>query len=396
MKVAVLGGGSFSTPRLVRCLAARRDTGPLTLVLAGRTAARLEAVGRASAILAEGSRVRVETALAADGGRPSWLEGCAAVLVQVRAGGYEARRYDETFPLEFGLCGDEGLGPGGLAAAWRAWPVLRSILRDAAALCPGARILLLTSPIGLLARLAGLAFPALRLHGICELPFTTLRAAAGAEGLDWREVDWQYLGINHIGWLYGMRAPDGRALRAGRPLPLKYLRLRDSSEAVLAEQRAAPGARAAELSALARRAIDIYARGTRSDIEEALAMRTADWYDAAAGPMIAYLAGGDAGAVFFLSAAQGLWRPEFAPGDVLEIPHAPACGSLVPRPNPVAPPAEIVEALQRLLRYERAAAAAVLERDPAAIEHALSLHPWVPPSVPVRDLAARVCGGPVI
>jgi 6-phospho-beta-glucosidase len=322
------------------------------------------------------------------------LAGADVVIVQVRVGGYEGRRYDETFPLEFDLCGDEGLGPGGLAAAWRTWPVLRDILQDANSVCPGACVLLLTSPVGLLVRLARIQFPALNLVGVCELPFTTLCGAARTEGLHWTELDWQYIGVNHIGWLYAMRTPLGSVLESGRPLALRYVRLQDFKAEVLAQQKARPGARAAELAALARRVLDTYAQGTREEIGRALLIRPADWYDAAVGPLIAVQAEGEARAIFFLSVPQRQWRPEFAPDDVLEIPHVAARRCLAPRSNSAEPPGEIVERLLGLLCYERAAARAVLSRDRSGVEHALSLHPWVPGSVSISALASRVCAAP--
>jgi alpha-galactosidase/6-phospho-beta-glucosidase family protein len=46
------------------------------------------------------------------------------------------------------------------------------------------------------------------------------------------------------------------------------------------------------------------------------------------------------------------------------------------------------------LCYERAAARAVLSRDRSGVEHALSLHPWVPGSVSISALASRVCAAP--
>ncbi len=391
MKVVVLGASSFSTPHLVRYLASRDDTVPLTIVLAGRTPERVGAVGRAARILAEGSAVGIETASAAPGERRSCLAGANVVLIQVRVGGYEGRQYDESFPLEFDLCGDEGLGAGGLAAAWRTWPVLQGILCDLNIVCPSANILLLTSPLGLLVRMAQTEFPSLKVAGVCELPFTTVCGIARTEGLRWPELQWQYIGVNHIGWLYGVRTPRGPVPRSGQPVPLKYLRLEDAKADVLAEQKARPGARAAELAALVRPVLDTYARGAREEIERALLVRRADWYDAAVGPLIAAQAGGGAEAVFFLSVAQGHWSSDFARDDVLEIPHVSTGGGLAPRSNALEPPPASVERLLSLSRYERAAAQAVRSRDRRGIEHALTLHPWVSDSVAVNVLASRVC-----
>ncbi len=364
MKIVVLGANSISTPWLVRYLAGRADAAPITLVLAGRRPQRLDAIARASRVLAEGSAVSIETAGAA------CLNGADAVLIQFRVGGYAARRFDETFPLQFDLCGDEGLGAGGLAAAWRSWPVLRDILSDVSRFCPSARVILLTSPLTTLAKVSRLAFPELDVTGVCELPFTTLSQVAANRGLAWDALDWDYLGINHIGWLLLSDVP---------PVPLKYLRLHYNRPEILAEQKSRPGARADELAALESPVLECYARGNREGIERAMLARPADWYDAAVGPLLSFYAGGGAYIPFFLSQPIGN-------GDVLELPHLAIDGHLKARPSSATPPPGIVQTLGGFLRYERAAACAVLKRDPAAIEHALSIHL-------VRCSAARRCTG---
>src|SRR4051812_811323 len=93
------------------------------------------------------------------GGLAGALAGSHAVLIQIRPGGYAGRQFDETFPLSRGVPGDEGLGPGGLSAAWRGWPVIREVLACVRAVAPNACTILLTSPGSLLIRLAAGEFP---------------------------------------------------------------------------------------------------------------------------------------------------------------------------------------------------------------------------------------------
>jgi 6-phospho-beta-glucosidase len=386
MTIAVLGAGSISTPHLVRYLAQREGLVPTTIVLAGRTARRLAAVARAARILAEGSSVKIESVLAAGGDWRPCLAGADIVLVQVRVGGYDARRYDETFPLDFDLCGDEGLGPGGLAAAWRTWPELARILSDVRAVCPGSEVLLLTSPVSLLVRIARAKFPGVKLAGICELPFTTLREIARRQGSRWEELEWDYLGINHIGWLYGVGTPDRPARET---VPLKYLRLEDAQQAILACQKARPGHRARELAALTPLALEAYAAGGRNEIVRALATRPADWYEAAVGPFVAHRVGLAEKIPFFLSVPQAGWHAEFEADDILEIPHV-ASSELTPRPAVHMAPSDMKNRLLRFVEYERAAARAVAARDRIGIAEALALHPWVPGDAPVAALAARI------
>src|SRR5207253_409301 len=104
------------------------------------------------------------------------LEHADLVLVQIRNGGYAARAFDETFPLTYGVAGDEALGPGGLSAGIRNWKAIEPALDQISRFSPNALVLMMSSPVGLLVRASMQRFPNLRLAGICELPWTTLIA----------------------------------------------------------------------------------------------------------------------------------------------------------------------------------------------------------------------------
>lgn len=120
-RLAVLGGSSVATPELVAVLARfPTQSPPLEVMLHGRSPEKLELVGRVCARVAaqrEGLDVRWTGDLA------EALDRAGIVLLQVRVGGYKARAFDETFPREFGIPGDETLGPGGFANALRTVPV---------------------------------------------------------------------------------------------------------------------------------------------------------------------------------------------------------------------------------------------------------------------------------
>src|SRR3970282_1285767 len=51
-------------------------------------------------------------------------EGAYFVLNQIRVGGYAARAFDEMFPRELGLPGEETVGPGGFSLTARTIPVV--------------------------------------------------------------------------------------------------------------------------------------------------------------------------------------------------------------------------------------------------------------------------------
>jgi 6-phospho-beta-glucosidase len=95
-----------------------RRAGVLTvdkLVLQDISPDRLDVVGAlARRILAkQGFPGRLVTTTSLE----SAVDGAAAVLVQLRVGGQQARLVDETLPGRFGLLGQETTGPGGFVTA---------------------------------------------------------------------------------------------------------------------------------------------------------------------------------------------------------------------------------------------------------------------------------------
>src|SRR5579884_206119 len=112
MKLVIIGGSAFSTPGLIRFLDSNKGSGRIQVVLSSRSIGRLEAVKRAS-ILAVARDIQIELKELNQKMWPRILEGTDCVLIQIRVGGYEGRYFDESFPHRYGVCGDEGLGPGG-------------------------------------------------------------------------------------------------------------------------------------------------------------------------------------------------------------------------------------------------------------------------------------------
>ncbi|HKE37315.1 MAG TPA: hypothetical protein VKB39_07780, partial [Candidatus Baltobacteraceae bacterium] len=146
MNLVVVGAGSLSTPHLFAAPELTACAKSLRTTLIGRHAEKTAAI--ATAIRALNPAFELEIANV-DGDLSSTFAQADLIIVQARYGGYTARRHDETFPLEFGIPGDEGLGPGGLANAWRSWPQLSQLLRRVVDAQPDVNILLLTAPLGI-------------------------------------------------------------------------------------------------------------------------------------------------------------------------------------------------------------------------------------------------------
>jgi 6-phospho-beta-glucosidase len=122
MKMVIIGGSSFSTPGLLNFLDSNGTPRGMEVVLASRSRERLAAVKRAAHFLARGN-LEIKTETTESNNWSEILDGAEIVVIQIRVGGFDGRLFDETFPNRYGLCGDEGLGAGGVSAGWGSWPV---------------------------------------------------------------------------------------------------------------------------------------------------------------------------------------------------------------------------------------------------------------------------------
>jgi 6-phospho-beta-glucosidase len=406
MKVAIVGGSAPSTPHLVLAAAIQPLLEDLEIVLVGTSYERACAVERAMRVLRPRSNVRAS--------RPCELarcvEGAEIVVLQPRFGGAVARAYDEAFPQRFGIPGDEGLGPGGLAAAWRGWPQLERVLEAVERGAPNARVLLLTAPLGILTRCAFQRRPSVALTGICELPYATLldvRAATGTNG----DLTFEYAGVNHLGWFdviasggtnliaayartrCGNGFPQRALLESRGALPLKYQRLAHEREAVVSDQGA--NSRAAAVAAIAEQSIGVFQTGDGTAIRAQLARRPAPWYDLAVAPYVAATTKRDWAVPFFFTTCNDGYLPALPNDDVLEVPHVRSGGRWCALRRDAPPPDWIERELRALVEFERVAAYAVWARDERMLKAALEAHPWVAPNQ-VCGLAEAIVAGEAV
>ena len=368
MRVVVIGGSGASTPELADALVAWPDAGerrpPIDLVLQGRSAEKLELV--ASACRARlGADVRT-IGVVAEGDLDRALDGADVVLVQVRAGGYDARAFDESFPREFGFPGEETMGPGGFADAIRTVPVLAPIWDRIAAVAPDALVVNLTNPSGIVTTAMRRAVPT-RVISICDAPVTFIDGIAKATGTAPEDVRSQYVGMNHAGFWVG---PDFETMAAALPaasgidredierlgaLPLAYLRFYLHPDRQLAAQLGATETRAQALKRLEAEMLDQYASGVA--VREQ-ARRGALWYAVSIVPLLdAFAHGGDATMILGLPNGGAVpWAPADA---IVERPAFLRQGGGLDSLPPVELTAPAAELLARHAAYETLAATAL-------------------------------------
>jgi len=401
VKIAVIGGGSTYTPELMEGLVLRRKELALDeVVLHDIDPTRLGPVAgfcrrMAAHLGAPDLHVRDTLDL------PEALTGAAFVVVQVRVGGQKARHLDETLPLRHGCIGQETTGAGGFGKAMRTIPVLLEIANAVRQHAPGAWWINFTNPSGLvteaLARHGGV-----RVVGLCNIPMEMRIQAAGLLGAPVEEVLLDYVGLNHLGFVRGVRwqgrdhLPDllaslaefqgpanlpgieipGDVVAALRAIPSGYLRYYYCTEEVLAELQHAPKSRAEVVMDLEEQLFGIYRDPAAFRKPDLLQQRGGAWYSRVAVDVMAALLS-PVPAIHVVNTRNGDTIPGLPRDASVEVP----CRISAHGVEPLALERPVPEAMMGLIgqvkAYERLAIEAAVQRSRRAALLALMAHPLV-------------------
>ncbi|MFE2135911.1 6-phospho-beta-glucosidase [Streptomyces sp. NPDC059466] len=203
MKLTILGGGGFRVPLVYGALLGDRAEGRVTrVVLHDVDAARLTAVARVLAEQAAGDPDAPEVSFTTD--LDDALRGADFVFSAIRVGGLEGRAADERVALDEDVLGQETVGAGGIAYGLRTVPVAVDIARRVARLAPDAWVINFTNPAGLVTEAMSRHLGD-RVIGICDSPVGLGRRIATVLGANPREAFIDYVGLNHLGWVRGLR-----------------------------------------------------------------------------------------------------------------------------------------------------------------------------------------------
>jgi len=132
------------------------------------------------------------------------IEGADYVFCAIRVGQLEGRVVDESVPLGLGVLGQETTGPGGICFALRTIPVMVALAQTIAERAPAAWLINFTNPAGMVTEAVQQVLGE-RAVGICDSPSGLCRRVAGALGREPGELWFDYFGLNHLGWLKGVR-----------------------------------------------------------------------------------------------------------------------------------------------------------------------------------------------
>ncbi|MDH6135806.1 6-phospho-beta-glucosidase [Kitasatospora sp. MAA4] len=402
LKLSIVGGGSTYTPELIDGFARLRDTLPIAeLVLIDPAAERLELIGAlARRIFAkQGHPAKVTTTTDVDAG----VQGAHAVLLQLRVGGQAARNQDETWPLECGCVGQETTGAGGLAKALRTVPVVLDIAERVRRANPEAWIVDFTNPVGIVTR--ALQSAGHKAVGLCNVAIGFQRKFARHLGVAPELIRLDHVGLNHLTWERGVTLLDAPGASTGRevlpellagfgqeisedlllPLPVirrlgvvpsYYLRYFYQHDQVVEELKV-KGSRAAEVSAIEKQLLELYADPTLDTKPELLAKRGGAFYSEAAVNLIASLLGTDGGTSVQVVNTRNDGVLPFLPDDaVIEVPAEVDADGVRPLPQrPVEP--LYAGLIAGVTAYEQLALEAALKGGRDRVFDALLAHPLV-------------------
>jgi 6-phospho-beta-glucosidase len=204
LKVAIIGAGSTYTPELMEGIILRRASLPVTeLVLMDIDKPKLEIVGGLCKRMIEKAELNIEFSLTLE--LENALCGADFVLSQIRVGKLPCRILDEKIPLKYGLIGQETTGIGGFFKALRTIPVMLQIAKEMERLCPDAWLINFSNPSGIVAE-ALQKYSTIKTLGLCNVPINMF---AGVEqALGEKDLDIQYVGLNHLSYITGIRKGD--------------------------------------------------------------------------------------------------------------------------------------------------------------------------------------------
>ncbi|MEU9848449.1 6-phospho-beta-glucosidase [Streptomyces sp. NPDC047985] len=207
MKLTILGGGGFRVPLVHRALLADHAEGGVSSVTLHDTDAdRLTAVARV--LREQAADVPDAPVVTATTELDEALRGADFVFSAIRVGGLAGRAADERVALDEGVLGQETVGAGGIAYGLRTVPVAVDLAERIARLAPDAWVINFTNPAGLVTE-AMARHLGDRVIGICDSPVGLGRRLARVLGADPDRAWVDYVGLNHLGWVRGLRV-DGR------------------------------------------------------------------------------------------------------------------------------------------------------------------------------------------
>jgi len=211
VKLAIIGGGSVRTPRLIPTLVQRAERlGLRELWLMDIQAEKLDLIGGICQTMAQQLNASFDIRFTTDALEA--ISDADHVITSIRPAYESGRAIDERICFEHGVLGQETTGAAGFAMAMRSAPAILEYARLVEAHGkPGAWVFNFTNPAGLVAQVlhdAGIR----RIVGICDSANKAQHAVSRYMKIPMNRLQHDVYGLNHLSWTRSVVAdadPDG-------------------------------------------------------------------------------------------------------------------------------------------------------------------------------------------
>ncbi|MGI6258529.1 MAG: hypothetical protein ACOYKC_01575 [Anaerolineaceae bacterium] len=391
IKITLLGGSALASPLLIESFLKHSPKQSYEFVFQGRSLDKLKAVLK----LSKGFHSlypETDISMRMSTDPIDALEGADFVINQIRVGGLKGRLHDESFPPTLGIPGEESVGPGSFLNAVRSFPPALSYARTCEKYCPNCTWINLTNPSSMV-QYALEKFTTLKVIGICDMPEGLLIDLGNHLGIDWKELEYDWGGMNHLGWLCGLRH-DGKDLfphlmeelelikgltvepdliRAIGAIPANYLKyyLHPEKHLFTGKKRH----RAEELMDINNDMLETMQVWQPGDPLAFLQARNANWYDWIVAPLLYLLAEKESGELILSVPNEGSY-PTLPHDAIIEVPAQIKNGEIIAL-RPASLPPLALSLLERVSAYERQASEAIVLGNKKLALQALLMNPMI-------------------
>ncbi|MEA4813202.1 MAG: hypothetical protein VB108_11640 [Anaerolineaceae bacterium] len=391
IKVCILGGSALATPLLIRSMKMLKVRANYQIVFQGRNLQKLEAVQRLSQGFIQNLGIKdIGVSISTDSAQA--LDGADYVINQIRVGGLKARQFDESFPVEIGIPGEESIGPGSFSNALRSLSTIMDYCHACEQYAPDAVWINLSNPSSML-QYAIQEYTQIKCIGVCDMPENLLNQVALFLDSSVKKLEFEWGGMNHLGWLCKVSingepqlprilegleknnflnvAPD--LTRAVGAIPADYLKYYFHPKEQLLKKIGKD--RSKELMDINDMMLQVMQNWKPGDDFAVLETRNAKWYDSIVAPLLVSLA--EKRDVELILSVRNNGEYDFLPENaVIEVPIALSGGKLG-KPRGAKLPVLARSLVSRVCAYEQAAIDSMMEMDRQKALQALMLNPMI-------------------
>ncbi len=201
MKITIIGGGSSYTPELIEGIIERYNSlkvSELWLVDIKEGEEKLNIITNLTKRMLHRFSLPIKV-IPTINPIPA-IDGADFIINQIRVGGLESRKKDETIPLKYNTIGQETTGAGGFANALRTIPIVLKLAREIEKRAKKATLINFTNPAGIITETL-LNYSSVNTIGLCNVPINMVYEIAENIKSKPEELFCHFAGLNHLSFI---------------------------------------------------------------------------------------------------------------------------------------------------------------------------------------------------